>query len=79
MATGNYESISNCILKPLSHILQASKIFYFGVDFKCKYKLVLNSFILNSILMELNKDAINRVIYIINQVLWKCYKIYTIK
>jgi len=49
------------------------------VDFKCKNKLTLNSFILNSILMELNKDAINRVIYIINQVLWKCYKMYTIK
>lgn len=29
--------------------------------------------------MELNKDAINRVIYIINQVLWKCDKMYTIK
>lgn len=68
-----------CIFKSLSHILQVSEIICFSVDFKCKNILGLNSLILNSILMELNKDAINRIIYIINQVLWKCYNLYTVK
>lgn len=63
---GNYGAIKKCIFKSLSHILQVSKIIHFSVDFKGKNKFDLNSLILNSILIELNKDEINRIMHIIN-------------